>query len=189
MKSIKKKMINIWIMYYQIIIPIFITVSAIYLCRKYKIYLWKAENYTDMLTAVITFLSIIISVFGILIPTVFTNKKENYLLEYFINNIDVKYFMQSIKRVMASGIISIFLVCALYPFDVIPMCVYTKILAISFWVLIYFLCGSYKYLSIMLRLIIEEGERYQGKTYTKQLNEKNRSDINSMLVKKYGNRK
>lgn len=176
---ILKKVVDNWILKYHIIIPILITLAGTWWCWNYKIYLWNSQYYGDMLTAVITFLSIVISVFGILIPTVFTNK--NKLTTYFVKNIDRFYFVKSVKNVMVSGISDVILVCILYSYDVIPKKVYALICIASLFLLIYFLCGSYKYLSLMLRLVLEDGEIYDGKRYNKQISDTKRKEINEML--------
>lgn len=45
----------------------------------------------------------------------------------------------------------------------------------------YFLCGSYKYISLMLRLALEEKEPVKGKKYKNQLSDDKRQKINDML--------
>lgn len=187
MKSTKifKVLIQIWILYYHIFIPILVTISGVFICRKYKIYLWNAEYYNDMLTAIITFLSIILSVFGILIPTVFVNKKENGLVKFFMDNADIKYFVNSVKRIMLGGIFDVFFVCILYSYDVIPRQVYIVIMIICLGILLYFLCGSYKYLSLLLRLVLEDGKPYTGKTYNNEISQEKRNEINEMLERKH----
>lgn len=66
-QKIAKSIKDIWSLKYHVIIPIIVDVVGIYVCRKYKIYLWNSKYYGELLTAVITFLSIVISVFGILV--------------------------------------------------------------------------------------------------------------------------
>lgn len=46
---------------------------------------------------------------------------------------------------------------------------------------IYFVCGSYKYISLMLRLALEEKEPVKGKKYKNQLSDDKRQKINDML--------
>lgn len=180
-----KNGIQILRFYYHIYIPLLITFFIVYICKKYKIYIWKATNYSDMLTAVITFLSIIISVYGILIPTVFMNKEDNNLISFFVKNADIKYFVQNIKRVMISGIVDILFICALYCHDVFPKAFYYAIAIASLYTLLFFLCGSYRYLSIMLRLIMENITPYKGKKYKNHVSTEQQNKINKMLRKKY----
>lgn len=178
-KRIVKKCVEIWTLNYQIIIPVFITGICGYVCWKYNIHFWESKYYGDMLTAVITFLSIVISVFGILIPTVFSNK--NKMVSYFIKNIDSSYFIKSIKYAMISGISEIVLICVLYTYDILPIKCYILVCIISLFGLIYFLCGAYKYISLLLRLVLEEKEPYEGKKFSSQVSEGERKAINEML--------
>lgn len=187
--SKNKTIISIWVLYYQIIIPILVTILMVYLCWKHKIYLWNAKYYIDMLTALITFLSIIISVFGILIPTVFTSKSDGGLIQYFLDSADMKYFVKSIKRVIAGGIVDVLFVCILYAQDIIPRHIYVGIAILCFYVLVYFLCGSYKYISVMLRLTLETREPYEGKKYMNKMTDEKKRNINEMLRQKYENKK
>lgn len=170
---------DIWILKYHIIIPIIVTGVGTFVCWKYKIYFWDSEYYGDMLTAIITFLSIVISVFGVLIPTVFSSKSK--WIKFFIENIDIPYFVSSVKNVIISGISEVIIVCILYAYDVLPSNIYEIICVVSLFLLIYFLCGSYKYISLMLRLILEEKEPVKGKKYKKQVSDDERHKINDML--------
>lgn len=176
---VAKNIKDAWILKYHVIIPIIVAGVGIFACWKYKIYLWDSKYYGDMLTAVITFLSIVISVFGVLIPTVFSSKSK--LVVYFINNIDRRYFISSIKNVIISGISEVIIICMLYAYDVIPSNVYTIICSVSLFLLMYFLCGSYKYISLMLRLVLEENEPIRGKKYKKQVSDDERREINNIL--------
>lgn len=178
-QTVAKAIKDVWILKYHVIIPIITTIVGIFLCWKYKIYLWNSEYYGEMLTAVITFLSIVISVFGVLIPTVFSSKSE--LVEYFIDNIDTSYFVSSIKNVIISGISEVIAICMLYAYDVIPRNIYVSICIVSLFLLVYFLCGSYKYICIMLRLVLEEKKSVEGKKYKKQVSDDERQKINEML--------
>ena len=178
-QKIAKNIKDIWSLKYHVLIPIIVDVVGIYVCWKYKIYLWNSKYYGELLTAVITFLSIVISVFGILIPTVFNSKSK--LVAYFINNIDTKYFVSSVKNVIISGISEVIVICILYAYDVIPLKIYVLFCVISVFLLIYFVCGSYKYISLMLRLALEEKEPVKGKKYKNQLSDDKRQKINDML--------
>ena len=68
----KEKILEKWQYPLAIIIDAFI-VGFFY---KFKIRFWEDEYYNYMLSALITFVSIIISIFGIMIPTVFTGKSD-----------------------------------------------------------------------------------------------------------------
>lgn len=182
MKNAGKTISKVWQLYYHVIIPICMTVVGTLICWKQKIYLWDSCNYSDMLTAVITFLSIVISVFGILIPTVFTSKTK--LVDFFIKNVDMPYFVKDIKRVMVSGISNIILVCSLYLYDTIPKKFYFVLCVLCLFLFTYFLCGSYKYLSLLLRLMLEKKEPYKGKEYIKPANENRQKEVAEMLRRK-----
>ena len=181
MKRIGKKISEYWELYYHIFIPICMTMLGTIVCWNKKIYLWSSNNYSDMLGAVITFLSIVISIFGILIPTVFTNKTK--LVDFFVKNADTTYLVKDIKRVMASGISNILLVCLLYLQDIFPQKFYCMICVSCLFLFLYFLCGSYKYLSLLLRLVIETKEPHNGKKYEKSVDAEKQKAVAEMLKK------
>lgn len=181
MKRIGKKISEYWELYYHIFIPIFMTVLGTLVCWKKKVYLWNSNKYFDMLGAVITFLSIVISIFGILIPTVFTNKTK--LVNFFVKNADTAYLVKDIKRVMVSGISNIIMICLLYLQDIFSQKFYGMICILGLFLFLYFLCGSYKYLSLLLRLVIETKEPHNGKKYEKPVDVEKQKAVAEMLKK------
>ena len=167
-ECIKNGILEKW----HFILSIVFTLIAWILFKKYKIHFWEACYYNDMLTALITFVSIIISIFGILIPTVFTGNSE--IINYFKKNADISYFRKSIKTVIVSGFGSIGCICFMYLYDKVPMDVFKIDCILGIFSLLVFVFGSYKYLSIMLRLLVEDKEKYTGKEYKKQSSERDK---------------
>lgn len=177
----KSKAVWIWYSNYQWIIPMIVTVLIIGSAYALKVKPWSGEAYSDMLTALITVQSIIISVFGILIPSLVSIKGENGLVEYFYENADIENFVKRVKRTILSGILDIFLICMLYAYDVLPIKVYVSIGILCLFVLLYFLCGSYRYVSIMLKLLIVKQNGHRGKGFKKKLTDQERADLNKKL--------
>lgn len=181
MKGIVAKCVSKIFENWHFVLSIILEIVIIIFVNYYKVYFWKAEYYNDMLTAIITFISIVISIFGILIPSVFTS--NNKMINYFKENADISYFVKSIKNIVVSGFGSIGCICLMYLYDTIPMNAFKGFCILSIFFLFVFVFGSYRYLSIMLRLLIENKKEYQGKTYKKQSSEKDREELNNMLKK------
>lgn len=171
---------------YQWIIPAIVTIIIAGIAMKLDIYPWEGEAYTDMLTALITFQSIIISVFGVLIPILITSKKEGTLAKYFFENADTGEFVKRIRRTIVSGILDILLLCALYSYDILPINIYIPIGITCLFVLLYFMCGSYRYINIMLRLLIGNDKTYKGKMMKSKIQEEQREEMNRRLKKRAG---
>lgn len=163
--------------------PVVLTVFIVLFCYHYKIYVWNGKFYSDMLTALITALSIIISIFGILIPLLMTAKQEKELTKYFFENVDIKYFIRCIKQLFLSGFISIMFVCGMYAYDVIEMKVFIVVGVLSIVVILYFLCSAYRYISLMLRLLFDENEKHNRniKIYKNKMSNIERESLNRRL--------
>lgn len=177
LKKIIEKLYDNW----HFIISIVIDIVVIVIVKYYKIQFWKANYYSDMLTAMITFVSIIISIFGVLMPTVFTG--NNKMADYFKRNADIAYFSKSVKYIVICGFGSIGCICLMYLYDVIPKSIFIGVCILGTFSLCAFLLGAYRYLGIMLRLLIEDKKEYNGKGYKKQSSEQERRKLNDTLKK------
>ena len=175
------KAVLIWYLNYQWIIPMLFTVLITATAYILGVKPWSGEAYSDMLTALITVQSIIISVFGILIPSLASIRDEKEGIKYFFENADVEDFIKRVKRTILSGISDIFLICLLYAYDVLPIKVYIVIGVLCLYVLLYFLCGSYRYLSIMLKLLILKKNEYKSKDFKRKLTDQQREYLNKKL--------
>lgn len=171
----KEKILEKWQYPLAIIIDAFI-VGFFY---KFKIRFWEAEYYNYMLSALITFVSIIISIFGIMIPTVFTGKSD--LIEYFKKNADISYFTKSIKNILVSGFGGIGCICFMFLQDKVQMIVFKIVSTLGLFFLLVFIFGSYKYLGIMLKLLVGDKKRDNRKEYKNQKSEDEIKELNKRL--------
>lgn len=175
------KAVWIWYANYQWIIPMLFTILITVVAYVLGVKPWSGEAYSDMLTALITVQSIIISVFGILIPSLVSIKDEKGGIKYFFENADVEEFVKRVKRTIISGVSDIFLICLLYAYDVLPIKVYVAVGVLCLYVLLYFLCGSYRYVSIMLKLLILKKNEYKTKDFKRKLTDQERECLNKKL--------
>ena len=97
-KKKNSKVVWIWYSNYQWIIPMIVTALITGGAYGLSVKPWSGEAYSDMLTALITVQSIIISVFGILIPSLVSVKDEKGLVDYFYENADVEDFVKMCIR-------------------------------------------------------------------------------------------
>ncbi len=80
----------------QIPTVIIIFYSVIYYLTKTKIIDWNkftdSENIGQALESIITFISIVISFFGVLLPILISVKDTSKMVNWFMESIDKKYF-------------------------------------------------------------------------------------------------
>lgn len=153
MKRLLGKINEIWCSIYQWILPISVMYLLNYVFKKYKLEVWNSGNYSDMLSALITFISIVISVLGLLIPALISSKQDERVLK-FLKLANNKIFVGILKQTIVSGVGSILLICTLYLHDIIPSKVYLKIMLIAIFFVIFFVCGAYRYIGIMFSLLM-----------------------------------
>lgn len=186
-KKILDELSYAWYSWYSTIIPAIFVVATIAWQNKCEVEFWKAQYYPEMLTALITFLSIVISVFGILIPSMISVKDEkNSLTKYFFDNADTNFFAKAIKRTILSGIASVLVVCLLYLYDVMNVKLFKCVFATAVFVAVYFCCNAYRFIGIMLKLLIGTNDKNRnntGKRYKNQMSEEERMRINEQLKK------
>lgn len=152
-------MIEKWRKTYEVIIPsILATAYLIYeiyaLKHCSKILLQDSEHYEKMMETIVTFMSIILSVFGFLIPAFLSGKKESKSIEYFTVHSDMNLFSKKLKRIVSTGLIGIFMSCILLLVDIMPSIIVNSITVIWLWILFYFMCSSYRFISIFISLLL-----------------------------------
>lgn len=154
----------VWNQIYSYILPfVFVILYAAYLavnmCLKLNLPLIQNSQYfTTMLESLIVFMSIILSVFGFLIPSFLSSKSESKAIKYFIKHADIKVFTAKLKNIVAIGLIDTFFTCILFLVDIFPNMVTNVIVCIWLWFLFFFMCSSYRFISIMINLLLVEKE-------------------------------
>lgn len=155
-----------WIEVYSYVIPfvlVLLYIVYIYMITNGVITgkLVQESRYFDkMLETLVTFMSIILSVFGFLIPSFLGGKGETETVNYFLKYADMKVFATKLKNVVAFGLIDIFLTCVLLIIDIIPETILNVVIVIWLWILFYFMCSSYRFISLMINLLVYEKKRF-----------------------------
>lgn len=157
---------NFWSDNFSLIIP-FVLVSGyviVLILLHHKIIdivlIQDSENFESMLEAFVTFMSIILSVFGFLIPSFIGEKGKSEAMNYFLKYADMQLFAHKLKNVVAIGLILIFLTCILFLKDIFSVNVCNIIILIWLWLLFYFMCSSYRFISIMINLLLAEKKTF-----------------------------
>ena len=158
----EKNFIDIWRACYSIVIPTgaCLFYMIIYFLTQKKIlnfmYITDSNNFPTMLESIITFVSIIIGVFGFLLPILITSKDKFALIKYFICSIDKKAFSFNLRMIIVSGFSTIFVTCMLFFFDIFSEWFKQIMILLWIWLLFYCMLNSYRFISLLVRLFLEE---------------------------------
>lgn len=181
MKDEKK---YIWKKIYSHIIPsvltllylIYLMYGALKPCK--IVVIQSSEHFDKMLETLVTFMSIILSVFGFLIPSFLGSKGDSETLKYFMKYADMKVFAAKLKNVVAVGLIDIFITSTLLLSDIIPNGYLDFIILIWLWMIFFFMCSSYRFISLMIALLLVEKENFVQKA-ANSISEKEKNKLHS----------
>ncbi len=177
-----------WKEIYAYVVPTFLTIAyLIYLFCIYKKWinckaLQDSKQFNDMLQTLVTFMSIILSVFGFLIPSFLSSKGESDALKYFTKYADMKLFAAKLKNIVAVGLVDIFITCILLLTDIMPRMVFNVLLIVWLWLLFFFMCSSYRFISLMISLLLTEKKNFvqkAGNTVSEETKRKLHEDIDN----------
>ena len=158
-----EKMKYTWKKIYAYILPTFFTIA--YLVYLFCIYeewidckaLQDSKQFKDMLQTLVTF-------------------------KYFIKYADMKLFAAKLKNIVAVGLVDIFITCILLLTDIMPPIVLNIMLIIWLWLLFFFMCSSYRFISLMISLLLTEKKNFvqkAGNNVSEDVKKKLHQDINS----------
>lgn len=180
-----EKINDMWNQNYALIIPCFFMVFLAiinYIQRFSIINMCKNRSFDNMLTATITSMSIVISIFGFLMPALISAKEEK-MIKYFIENADMKFFIKKIKSVIKAGVIGILLSIVLYLNEELLPEVLKVLLYAWIGVGLNFVCNSYRFISIILGLLLLEKGDEAGRKCVNTLSNDKVQELNSKLDK------
>ncbi len=171
-----------WDTHYCIVIPIIISIIYIIYCLSVKNGIIKGKLIQDsiylkeLLSAVITFMSIILSVWGMIIPLFVSAAEKSEAIKVFIKNADMSIFVKSLKTVFGVGMKTIFFTCVIFLKDILGKGLINVVIVIWMWFLLRFLCGSYRFIRIIISLLCSkktkiETDRVVAKERQEQINE------------------
>lgn len=185
MKEERKYM---WKRVYSYIVSSLLTISYVaylfFICygEKELPLIQDSKNFDGMLEALVTFMSIILSVFGFLIPSFLSSKGESSAIKYFLKYADMKMFSAKLKNVVAIGLIDMFFTCILFLKDIFSDVLTNIIICIWLWFLFFFMCNSYRFISIMINLLIAEKQEFTQKA-ANDVSEEEIEQLNSAIRK------
>lgn len=162
----KEKIKDNWYEFYSYLIPtLLVILYGIYVIMVSKgvvvaKLIHESTNFDKMLEALITFISIILSVFGFLIPSFLSGKGETDAINYFLKCADMKLFAAKLKNVVAFGLVDTFLTSILLISDIITGYVLNIIVFVWLWGIFFFMCSSYRFISLMINLLLVQKKKF-----------------------------
>jgi hypothetical protein len=157
----KDRILDFWRSIYCWVIPTLVCIIyvAIYLLTQIKYNKWytlfESANLNNSLEAIITFISIVITFFGVLLPVLISVKDTSEMIKWFFEVADKEYFINSMKKVFLSGFATIFVSCLLFFYDVFAKWFSFAVSIGLIWMLLYFIASSYRFISILLSLLFK----------------------------------
>ncbi len=137
--------------------PYIVAAISVHLIRKScAIEFFSSENLNDALTAIITVTSIIIGFIGAILPVILSMKNDSKVVQYVFQRDKRKLFLEYIKSTLAIGFLLI--VCSIIPYfsDLYEDTYFYKNWQyVVIYMLICFLCATYRCLNNMLNLIFK----------------------------------
>ena len=115
----EKRIQEAWIRVYSFVIPTIVAALYFWLfvCNPESFIKYGSEesiNINSLLDGIIAFVTIIMGIFGFLIPALVSNKKDCGMIEFFLEHTDQKFFVKKVKILIASGMITVLLCLFLF---------------------------------------------------------------------------
>lgn len=169
-------------MIYCIVLPIF-SVVAYFICYKiWEIKIWESKNFPDTLTSMVTFVSIIISFFGVLLTILISAKEKSELINYFLDTADKEVFASSIKRLILHGLLTVIISAILFMYDIMSECEIVIYVCIGIFTLVRFTTLTYRFTNILLMLFLKDRKVY-AKIEDEKLSEEAVKELDERLQK------
>lgn len=152
-----------WFAIYPWLFSIVATALVIWFEKICEINICSGDGFRDLLTAVVTFVSVVIGLLGVLLTCLITIRDTSKLVKYFLKESPKKVFQNGIKQCILSGLLLVIMTCALFIWDLFPEKIF--IIIKYGWVFLFTLFTTliYRFISMLISLVIDNGEEEEGK--------------------------
>lgn len=165
--KVYKNILNIWRSLYCIVLPVAAVIVYLICYMKWSIKIWDSENFSDTLTSMVTFVSIIISFFGVLLTLLISAKEKSKLINFFLASADKEDFVSSIKKLIMHGLLTVIFTAILFLKDIMPEKFVLVFLCCGIFTLIKFTTLTYRFTNILLLLFIKDKDSFAKREGTK----------------------
>lgn len=162
-----RKGLEVWRNIYCTVIPLIITAGYLFAFFKYGFCIWNSKNFGSTLTSIITFVSIIISFFGVLLTILISAREKSGLIDYFLHTADKSAFIKAIRELIICGLSTVIIAALLFGYDILQQKVIVLLVLLGIFCLIRFSALTYRFTNILLMLFVGEKKnvrKKEGKT-------------------------
>lgn len=175
---------------YSFLIPTAILIAYVMyivlgVCGKSELkWVGDSTGFKDMCTLITQFSSIVLGVYGFFIPVII-GKRDSFT-DYFWRHINRNRFAKDVHHIILSGIASILLSVILTISDVVSKNIVIVLVGLLVWILIFYVCSTYRFLGIFIQLVVGDGllkksdESIQMKD---SISDEKKEELNSKLEK------
>lgn len=143
--------------------PVVVTAMYFAISNYYGINMMDSVNFISLLSASISGISVIIGLFGVLLTNLISIRNESDMVQYFFRSVDKQYFGKTIRECITSGFLNLIVAAVLILNDVILPKLCYVLLYIWIYTAALFVIRSYRLISILVLLIINDDKNYEGK--------------------------
>ena len=143
-----------------------------------------STGFKDMCTLITQFSSIVLGVYGFFIPV--EKKKKDSFTDYFWQHIDRDRFARDVHKIILSGIIAVLISVFLTVSDIMSKPSVFVLMGILIWILIFYVCNTYRFLGIFIHLIVGNSilqTQDSGLEIETPISESKKEKINSEMKK------
>lgn len=149
-----------WRNVYCYVISVVITAIYVFAYFKWEIKIWESINFADTLSSITTFVSIIISFFGVLLTLLISAKEKSVMIQDFLKSADKEAFTSAIKKLIMCGILTVLIAACLFMEDIISEKITVVLTGVGVYFLIMFTTLTYRFTNILLMLFIKDHEDF-----------------------------
>lgn len=143
---------SFWRKYYSVVVPL--TISTAYLIFHYVsgFDLSESKNLADAMGGIITAISIVLSLFGVMLAIVIPAQTQTDSVRIFFKSADRATLISAIRNSLASGFVALVLSFTLYFSDILLDAAYWITLL---WVfaLLYLFCSAFRFIALFLSVL------------------------------------
>lgn len=174
--------LDTWRKWYCFLLPVVTVIIYLFGYFRCDFKIWESENFPDSLTSMVTFASIIISFLGVLLTLLISAKEKSRLVNYFLASANMDYFISSIKKLVANGLLTVILAMILFLKDKMTEMVILVCFCYGIYSLMRFAALTYRFTNILLRLLIKDVQS-PGKPEGTKLSGEKKKELNERLEK------
>lgn len=138
----------------------------------------ETEYFKDVCLGTVTFVSITLSLFGVLLTVLISLKEKSQMVQYFLQNVKGKSPMRLLKQIILSGLLTIMLLLTfLLLSEIQPLS--SGLFGAVIWFLMFFSCSMFRFINILIHLVFDKPP--SQKSFQNPMSEQDRVELNKRI--------